>query len=623
MPVMKNFLLLIFFIPLVLFSQQDQSDNIVISSSVENYVYSYSKSQKTVEVKQEIDNQYTCTSYRDKASFFEFFDDQSTLDDVTLYENGKKSYAEKELHDYYVSDVFYSDAKYYQLSLDFPKSGWQNEVRLKKTIKDPRYFCTIFFSEAYPVLQKEVTIVIPRWMKAEIKEFNFDGYSITKEQSYSEKQDADIIKYSIKTLPARKSEEHQPGPSYFLPHLLLLNKSASANDQQFAYFNTLKDQYDWYHKIVSATNNDGTIVKAKAAEVTAHAKTDLDKIKNILYWVHDNIRYVAFEDGIAGFKPDEAQNVLNKKYGDCKGMANLTKELLRSLGFDARLAWIGTSRIRYDYTTPALCVDNHMICCLFYNGKKYFLDGTETFLPFENYAERIQGRQVLIEDGANYILEKIPVTSPDQNFTLFKENMKIINNAIQGDVEYVFKGESKEHLLTSIHSSKKESLNSQMEKYISNDNKSYRISEVKTSDLDETDGDLSIAFKVTYDGAVSSFGNEMYVDLDYNKTFDHFLIDTSKRKYDYCFSYKYDYNTEVKLEIPEGYKLSSLPADLEIKTPDFYFSISYKTMNNSIYYKKQIRIANVFLKKNNFSGWNKAIAQLSSKYTEQITLTKK
>ena len=55
--------------------------------------------------------------------------------------------------------------------------------------------------------------------------------------------------------------------------------------------------------------DDPNVYIAKVKELTATAKTDEEKIKNIYYWVQDNIRYIAFEDGIAGFKPDDSQNV--------------------------------------------------------------------------------------------------------------------------------------------------------------------------------------------------------------------------------------------------------------------------------------------------------------------------
>jgi transglutaminase-like putative cysteine protease len=599
------------------------NNNIVISSALESYRFDYSRKKDLVEVKQEMNYAYTCQNYRDKASFFEFFDDQSELDNVELIENGKKGTAHRELKQYSIENIFYSDAKVYSLTLDFPKSGWSNEVHLKKTINDPRYFTTIYFNDAYFTAHKEIEITIPRWMKAEIREFNFKGYSIAKKQSYSQKEDADIFTYVITDLPERKAEQNQPGPSYFLPHLLVMCKTATIEGKQFTYFNTLQDQYKWYKQITGLMNNNKEVIKAKAIEITAGMQDDLQKVKAILYWVHDNIRYIAFEDGIAGFKPDEAQNVLNKKYGDCKGMANLTRELLVALGYDARLTWIGTNHIAYDYSTPALCVDNHMICCLIYKGKKYFLDGTESYLPFGEYAERIQGRQVLIEDGDTYILERIPATKPDQNYCGFKEKLKIAGNNLTGSIEYVYRGESKEQLLGAIHRSKNEKLNVLLERYITNDNNKYMITEVKTSDVTKTDGDLFIGFKVDYAGAVSSFGNEMYIDIDYNKMFNKAVIDTTDRRSDYQFTYKYNYNTEVDLEIPAGYKVSALPIDFEYHHADFHFLVTHKVVGNTIQYRKQLKIMNSMLKRTDFGEWNKAISGLSEKYLEQIILVNK
>ena len=48
-------------------------------------------------------------------------------------------------------------------------------------------------------------------------------------------------------------------------------------------------------------------------------------------------------------------------------------------------------------------------------GKRYFLDGTENFIALNDYAQRIQGKQVLIEDGKNYIIDKIPDFSAERN----------------------------------------------------------------------------------------------------------------------------------------------------------------------------------------------------------------
>ena len=95
--------------------------------------------------------------------------------------------------------------------------------------------------------------------------------------------------------------------------------------------------YGWYRSLVNSMDNQTADIESTVAELLNNIDDDEEKIKALYYWVQDNIRYIAFEDGIAGFKPDECQNVFNKKFGDCKGMANLLKEMLIVAGFDARL----------------------------------------------------------------------------------------------------------------------------------------------------------------------------------------------------------------------------------------------------------------------------------------------
>src|SRR5206468_747526 len=141
---------------------------------------------------------------------------------------------------------------------------------------------------------------------------------------------------------------------------LVILKEANPPGASYTYFKSVADQYAWYRSILKDLSNNETIIKAKADEIIAEKTNDIDKIKAIFYWVQNNIRYIAFEDGIAGFLPDKADEVLRKKYGDCKGMANLTKELLKAEGFDARLCWLGINHIAYDYSTSLLAVDSHV-----------------------------------------------------------------------------------------------------------------------------------------------------------------------------------------------------------------------------------------------------------------------
>ena len=368
-------------------------------------------------------------------------------------------------------------------------------------------------------------------------------------------------------------------------------------------------------------NNDQ--VNAKAKEITAGISNDLDKIKKIFYWMHDNIRYIAFEDGIAAFKPEKPEEVLRKKYGDCKGMAHLTKGMLKALGFDARLCWIGTNHIAYDYSTPSIAVDNHMICALIYLGKTYFLDATENYIGFNEYAERIQGRQVLIEDGAKYIHTTVPVTVYEQNLNIEKDTLSIKGTDVEGSVSREWRGEEKENIFSQLNAIKKEKSSDAFIKYLSDDDKNYAITDFTTSSLQDYDKPLTAQYKMKHSNAVSSFGNDLYVDIDIRKDLGNFTFDIKERSLDYWFSYKTNTRQEVQLSIPPEYTVTAMPPNVIVKNDDYEFSATIVKQPGKILYTKSIVIKNPRLVKSKFEQWNRDIEKLRAFYNEQIVLSKK
>jgi hypothetical protein len=602
----------------------DKDTNIVISQAKEVHEFYYNKKSGNVEVKQSLSTAYFCNSFRTSLYVVEMYDNQTTIDNIDFAVDGKKPKDIKPMYDYYsVDNIFYSDARVCFFELPLQKKGSTSEVKFEKTITDPRYFTSIFFTEPYNILKKEVVVKVPRWMKVELKEMNFKGYNISKTVTYDSGDDADIYTYSLNDIPATVKERYAPGPTYIYPHLFILTKTATPSNNNFTFFNTLADQYGWYRTLVKDIQNDQSILKAKADDITKGLTADVDKIKAIFYWVQNNIRYIAFEDGVAGFRPDKAHEVLRKKYGDCKGMAHLTKELLKSLGYDARLTWIGTNHIAHDYSTPNLSVDNHMICALNFQGKTYFLDATETYIGFNEYAERIQGRQVLIEDGEKYILTKVPSTTFQQNLDVEKRKLTISGTDLNGDAENEWKGEEKEYILSQLSSIKKDKSKEAFTRFLSDDNKDYMLTNVTTSNLDDIDKNLTAKYNISFKNAVSNFGKEYYVDLDFKKEYNDFTIDTAERTHDFWFYYKRNMQRETELTIPAGYTVTTLPPNVEIKNPDYEFVINYSQQKDKLVYKKTIIIKNPRLSKTRFAQWNKDIEKLKQSYNEQVVLTAK
>jgi transglutaminase-like putative cysteine protease len=614
----KSLWLLSLLLPLANTYSQRDDDNIIIAGREESYTFLIDKN--TVNIKEKTSTDYLCTKMSDRIQVSEIYDAQSSIDKVNIKAANKPS----PRYSLYTSDdIFYSDAKICYFDLHFDKKDQTANVRFEKTCKDPRYFTTIYFSEPLFVRQKTVRINIPDWMKVELVEKNM-GDNIRKEIIIDEKKQSRTYIFHVNNEAAMKHETSMPGKSHIYPHLMILPKSATVNNVTLTYFEKLSDLYDWYRKIIEQVDNDNSIVEAQAREITKNCPTPLEKIRTIYAWVQDNIRYIAFEDGIAGFKPDNAQEVLRKKYGDCKGMANLLKSLLEAEGFDARLSWIGTNHLAYDYSTPALCVDNHMICTLFFDGQTCYLDATVKYMALGEYPQTIQGRQVMIADKNNFILNRIPVFPPTFNTdSLYCEYFIDNDNLLAGKAIQTYKGESKQVILSLMEQTKKDRLDVALKEFLEKDERSKNeVSGVAVTGNHSQADALTIEYAVKNKTGLRSFDNELYVELDNNPSFSR-EIDTLKRINDIRFPYRYHDVTTIVLNIPGDYETVSLPQPLEIVNDNYRINIRYDQAEEKILYRKEISIVNPVLKKKEFNAWNTDMNALKKARLQQIILTKK
>jgi hypothetical protein len=596
-------------------------DPIALQESSDVITFDLNKREQKVTVDQFTQQDYINLDSRSDLQMYSFYDGETTVGVFDInYKNGRPTSFNIKDEAYKSSDLFHNDARVKYTHVDFPLKGYRYLTEIRKQYKDIKYFTKLYFNSEYPTVKRTITIEIPDWLDLELKEMNFEGFTIKKEVTTDSKGKSKVYTFMMEDVPAMFDEDNAPGPTYIYPHILILAKSYTYDDTVNPLFESTQDLYNWYKSLVDLLDNDNTSLKTKVAELTANATTDEEKIKNIYYWVQDNIRYIAFEDGIAGFKPDEASNVYNKKYGDCKGMANLTKQMLVEAGFDARLTWIGTKHIAYDYSTPNLSVDNHMICTLFKDGKTIFLDGTEKFNAFGEYADRIQGKQVMIEDGDKFILKYVPAHEAQFNKENVNYKLTLTDETITGTVDKTYSGESRSSLLYYFNTLKNDKKDEFLEYHLNKGNSNIKVTDINTTDLLDRDANIDISYDINIKNAVSSFDDLIYVNLDIEKELSNYELE--KRKTNFLFNSKKDLESNMRLEIPKGYKVSHLPENISVKSKNYDMSVAFSNEGNTILYKKRFKITNAEIKTTDFEEWNEFIKKLNTIYNEQIILTK-
>lgn len=573
-------------------------------------------------VKASVLNEYVLVPVKDYLKYNDgvFYNDEVAIENLKVFNSDNREVKyEKLCGSYSDEDIFHSDARLCVVKFSLGERGKPFRYSYYENYKDVKFLTSFYFNKRMPAIERTVQFNVPSWMEMDIREFNFAGSTIQK--SVVKEGDITKITFTMKDVAAYASEPHSPNHAISYPHVICVNKAFTENGQRTVLFENVKDLYNWYSFVTSEIGNKPDELKTKVSELTFNKKSDIEKIESIFYWVQDNIRYIAFENGIMGFKPDAAQNVFKNKYGDCKGKANLLKEMLKLAGYDARLTWIGTSDIPYDYTLPSLCVDNHMICTVILNGKKYFLDGTEEHIALNDYAQRIQGKQVLIEDGKNYIIEKIPQFPAERNKEIKTTKMTIQEDKLEGTSSIEYNGESKIVVQSIFSSVRKDNKNDALSNWIKNGDENVEVSDIQNPDFTDRQKPLKLGFRFKASNQVTKAGNELYVVMDWDKDFGNMEM-PADRKNDYEFSQKYYYTVQTELAIPAGYKVDYLPAAFKKITPDYSFEGSYANNGKAIIYKKTITISKPILKKSGFALWNSFIAGINKFYNDQVVLIK-
>ena len=306
---------------------QTPDDNIIITKCSDSYIFEEKDGIPIVSNRKEIS--YEATRMGASLQPHTYYGEFISLDKASAKGGGKAEY--KSITP---ENVFFDDSKVCFFNLYLDRKGKKTEASFKRTFHDLHYFTRVYLGEDYFIREKQLTFIIPQSLsRFHLTEKNFSP-AIHCERSINSAGDS-VFTYIVTNMSAMKDEKQMPATGKVYPHILITGS-----------FKDYHDMYCWSNKLAQVDCNVPEI-NILLAKITAGCHTDMGKIRNTYAWVQQNIRYIAFEAGILGHRPDTPAEVLRKRYGDCKGMSLLLRTLLKAQGFDARLTDIGTIDIPY------------------------------------------------------------------------------------------------------------------------------------------------------------------------------------------------------------------------------------------------------------------------------------
>src|SRR5262249_19826907 len=116
--------------------------------------------------------------------------------------------------------------------------------------------------------------------------------------------------------------------------------------------------------------------------------------------------------------PRPLETIARSKFGDCKDFAVSVATILKSIGIDARVAWVlrGWGPVLDSYRLPSLYRFNHAIVHLNVGDRVYWLDGTNVASFAQGVPVDIADRPALVLDPGASELARVSRT-PTEDFS--------------------------------------------------------------------------------------------------------------------------------------------------------------------------------------------------------------
>jgi hypothetical protein len=531
--------------------------------------------------------------------------------------------ARLDISDYSSQSLQHSDIRVAGFPVEFGKRFRERRVIYTLELDDIRYLAPLYLHDRFAVYETGIRIRVPQWLDLEIAEINMTDslkFNRTRIVNSKEMMDYTLSAYSFE--PGR-AQSDQPPPSFIYPHLLFVPRSFETPDRRRqSIFQGLSDLYLWYRNLLEGVENETYMLDRYLTGVVESQEDPLKKMEAVYYWIQENIRYLAYEQGVAGYRPQPAHVVFANRYGDCKGMAYLTRQLLVKAGLDARLAWLGSTYLAYDYTYPTLAVDNHMICAVYHNGDWIFLDPTEPYVRAGSYSENIAGRQVLIEDGENFLLETIPDIGREVNTVELTASLSLADTdeVLAGNMLISCSGTAKQELMQAIYYNNNKS--DALRRFLAIDeHQDLEFSRAAWNSWKSRDSAVSLPADMFLRHAAASFGGEIYIDLSSLGILVPPSIDVHRR-YDFVPDWNWNISMEYRVVLPEGSRITYLPEPMEMDKGGLRARLEVRPFDDGFYLSYSLEAPPRLVETDSIGDWNAVQASIAEWLRDHVIIEK-
>ena len=378
---------------------------------------------------------------------------------------------------------------------------------------------------------------------------------------------------------------------------------------------------DWYWGLVSKNMVANDAIKAKVAELIRDKATGRDKVEAIINYLYSNFRYVSMNFGNNRYEPHPAAEVFGNKYGDCKDQVTLALTMLKEAGITAWPAlYLGEMNgIIFD-DAPSPQYFNHVIFIAEADGRTYYVDPLVDGYHVGETPVFMHGANLFVVTDKGGYRARIPVYPNNVRVTA-KEETYAINpdGSAVCDQKFTFdRDDSLEY---------KKMFESMNEEDMKDFYKSFESSSQGSKIVKMTYSDIKDKYSPFVLRSILEIPNLATVQGDYlivspQREAPNMGFVTTERIYPVVFSASSLTRARNVYRLPNGYRVESLPEDVNISTKLLDFTVKYRVDGLLVTEETELRYKRGRLELKEYPQF-KSVCDNLMKYKNKFIIAKK
>lgn len=425
-----------------------------------------------------------------------------------------------------------------------------------------------------------------------------------------------VLTLEVKDLPPLKKEIYSRPLGERLPMAWF----APTDINYYGTKGSLRDWTDygkWEYSLLQGRDQLTPAERQELRQLT-DGMTDREKVEAIYHRLGKTTRYVAILLGIGGQQPATASSVSHSGYGDCKGLTNYMRAMLKEVGIHSNYTTISTTNRRLLKDFASVGQTNHVVLQVPLQRDTLWLECTNPQLPMGYVHEGIAGHDAIEISEAGGRLVRLPVYADSANLMHSTVSIRLSDQGVADlKLSQVVFNRQYENYIPLLKMDEKE-----RQKVI------QRIVEVPQAEIrqlnvGEDGAKITLDAELTSQGYASKTGSRLFVPLcPIHRGYtipDHY----SERTEDIWRDMGYLDLDDITITIPEGYEIEACPKNVHIEQPFASFSCSWHAEGSEIHVRNLLMMKSGTFSKSLFPQYVEFLRTINGVYNQKVVLKKK